>query len=70
MKRNLQTVAGFAASGPLTQGQIRWLLFNAATNGLRDAGAVVHIGRRVYIDVDRFDRWVDTQNNSAPQAAA
>jgi len=65
MSRNLQTVAQFSASGPFTQNQLRWWIFNAATNGLNESGAVVRVQRRIYIDVDRFDGWIERQNGPA-----
>lgn len=67
MQRNLKTVAAFAADTPFTESQVRWWIFNADNNGLGDAGAVVRIGRRVYLDADAFDRWIDAQN---PRKAA
>jgi len=74
MSRNLQSVAQFATSGPFTQNQLRWWIFNAATNGLAESGAIVRVQRRIYIDVDRFDTWIDRQNapriDGSRQAAA
>ena len=68
MNRNLQTVAAFAAAGPFTQNQLRWYIFNASQNGLAEAGALVRVQRRIYIDVDRFETWIDRQQPA--QAAA
>lgn len=68
MKRNLQSVAQFCAESPFTENQARWWIFNAGTNGLADAGAILRIGRRVYIDVDAFDRWLTAQNAQAVAA--
>jgi hypothetical protein len=62
MSRNLRSVAQHAAGGPFTQNQLRWWIFNAASNGLAEAGAVVRVQGRVYIDVDRFDYWIERQN--------
>lgn len=67
MERNLKTVAQFAAESPFTAGQVRWWIFNAGNNGLSEVGAVVRIGRRVYLDVGKFDAWIDAQN---PQRVA
>lgn len=61
MKRPLKTVTAFAEQGPFTEAQIRWWIFNEATNGLRSHGAVLRIGRRVYIDTDAFDSWIESQ---------
>ena len=65
MRRNLKTVPEFAAGGPFSEGQIRWFIFNAPSNGLSAADAVVRVGRRVYVDTDKFDGWIDSQNRSA-----
>lgn len=65
MKRPLKTVTAFAAQGPFTEAQIRWWIFNEATNGLRAHGAVIRIGRRVYIDTDAFDSWIESQQVAA-----
>jgi hypothetical protein len=67
MKRNLKTVAEFAAAGPFSQGQLRWWIFNAANNGL--SHAIVRVQRRIYIDVDKFEAWIDSQNQQTPVAA-
>jgi hypothetical protein len=34
-------------------------------NGLLEAGAIIRIGRRVLIDLDRFDSWVQAQRITA-----
>ena len=65
MKRELKTVTAFAASGPFTEAQLRWWIFNEKINGLADHGAVVRIGRRVYVDVNAFDKWIDSQQVAA-----
>jgi hypothetical protein len=70
MSRNLQSVAQFAASGPFTQNQLRWWIFQSATNGLSESGAIVRVQRRIYLDVDKFDNWIDSQNSQGAQAAA
>jgi hypothetical protein len=63
MKRNLQSVASLTVEGPFTEGQLRWWIFGAATNGLDAANAVVRVGRRVYLDIDRFEEWIEQQND-------
>jgi len=62
MQRTLKSVAQFAANSPFTEAQLRWWIFNEAANGLRDAGAVVRLPRRVYIDEEGFARWITAQN--------
>lgn len=61
MKRDLKTVAAFAANSPFTEAQVRWWIFNEANNDLQAHGAIVRIGRRVYIDTSAFDRWIEAQ---------
>jgi hypothetical protein len=70
MTRNLHTVAAFAAAGPFTQSQLRWWIFTADENGLAKAGAILRVGRRIYIDSDKFESWIDSQNEQATAAAA
>jgi hypothetical protein len=70
MKRNLKSVDEFAASTPFTKGQLRFWLFDRANNGLDAADAVVKVGRRIYIDADAFERWIDSQQRHKPKAAA
>jgi hypothetical protein len=72
MNRNLQPVAKFAAesNGAFTEAQIRWWIHRAADNGLKRATAIIRIGRRVYIDVDAFDRWLSEQNSEPSGVAA
>ena len=67
MSRQLMTVAQLAADPniPLSEPSIRWLIFNARQNGRSEHRAIVRIGRRVYVDRDAFDRWVDAQQQVA-----
>ena len=69
MARTLTTVAAFAAAGPFTQSQLRWWIFMAGENGLDACGAIIRVGRQVYIDTDKFDAWIDSQNQPARAAA-
>jgi hypothetical protein len=36
---------------------LRWIIFNAKTNGLESA--LVRVGSRVYIDTERFNEWLE-----------
>lgn len=65
MTRNLKSVADFAEATPFSESQVRWWIFQAEQNGLRNAGAIIRIGRRVYIDTDAFDRWLTAQQQGA-----
>ena len=56
--RNLRSVRQLAAECPaITEGQLRWWIFNAESNGIDMA--LVRIGGRIYIDVDAFNRWLE-----------
>lgn len=54
----------------LTEQAVRHLIFKATprknskgekipTNGLYECGAIIRLGRKVLIDVARFDEWVE-----------
>jgi hypothetical protein len=60
----LRTVQQLCKEHPVfTPGGIRWLLFHRQQNGLNDAGAVIKLGRKVLIDIDRFFQWIENQNS-------
>jgi hypothetical protein len=40
------------------EGGMRALIFNETTNGLKDAGAIVRVGRKVLINEEVFFAWV------------
>ena len=65
----LRTLKRFAAerqnTGAFSEGALRWQVFNAHRNGLADSGAIVRIGRKVLIDVQRYDAWLDGQRRAA-----
>ena len=69
MNRKLQSVAAFADGSPFTEAQVRWWIFNERTNGMADAGVIKRIGRRVYIDPEAFDAWVEAQQEVREVAA-
>ena len=71
----LYTVEQFATKQvAFTAPALRNLIFKAETrqstkgeipgNGLIECGAIVHIGRKVLIDEDRFFDWVRQQNGA------
>ena len=60
---NLKTVTQFSESNPaFPVGGLRWQIFNEDKNGLKESGAIVRVGRKVLIDVDRYFDWVFSQN--------
>lgn len=55
----LQPVKDFVAERNWpTEGGLRWLIFNAKDNGF--SKCVVRIGRRVLIDTEEFDRFMES----------
>ena len=42
-----------------TESSIRWLIFNACDNGF--AHCVKRAGRKVLIDLDKFEEWLDNE---------
>ncbi len=59
---SLRTVAQLADELPaFDEPAIRRLIFHAKELGL--GYAIVHIGRRVFIDIDAFNRWLDDQRS-------
>ena len=43
----------------ITQGGLRFQIFNADNNGLASFGAIVRMGRKVLIDESRYFEWVE-----------
>ncbi len=61
---SLRTVAQLADELPaFDQPALRRLIFHAETNGL--SAAIVRLGRRVYIDIDDFNQWLDDRRGAA-----
>lgn len=66
MARNLKRVPQFLRERPeFTPGQVRWWIFHEKTNGMARMSVTVRIGRAVWIDVDAFEKWVDSQQERA-----
>jgi len=68
MARKLKTVSAFADSSPFTEAQVRWWIFNEVHNGMAEHGVTVRIGKRVYLDCDKFELWIDAQQTSRREA--
>jgi len=45
----------------LSAPQINWLLRNREHNGLKDAGAVLKVGGKLYLSREKFMQWFYTQ---------
>ena len=61
--RVLLNVKQLAQQQPaLTEGGIRWDLFNREANGLAKSGAIIRRGRRVLIDPERYIEWLSRRS--------
>ena len=59
--RTLFTVRQFTEKHPfISESGLRYHIFNAKTNGLDMAGAIVRLGRRVLIDEQNFFAWIES----------
>ena len=47
----------------ISEGGLRFQIFDAKDNGLEKAGAVVRIGRRVLINEEKYFAWIDFKQN-------
>ncbi|MGE3319095.1 MAG: hypothetical protein AB7I18_07340 [Candidatus Berkiella sp.] len=45
-----------------TESSIRWLIFNEKQNGFSQC--IRRIGKKVLIDLDSFEAWIDEQGGS------
>ena len=60
---NFKTVKQFCHDNPaFSEGGVRWQIFNENTNGLKESGAIVRMGRKVLIDEDKFHEWLVIQD--------
>lgn len=60
--RRLTTVKNLPTAYPdanFTSSSIRWLIYNAKENGF--SSCIVRVGRKVLIDLDDFEAWLDEQ---------
>ena len=67
MRPNLQTVRTLAQQYPdvITEGGLRWEIFQQEANGLKQSGAIIKRGRKILIDTDRYFSWLYGQNDVA-----
>ena len=64
MSKKLKRVAQLSRERGFTEAQCRWWVFQASENGLAAMGAIVRIGRSVWIDEDRFDAWLESKTQA------
>lgn len=61
--KRLATVRQIPALYPaFTEASLRWLIFNEASNQFSQC--VRRIGRKVLIDLDQFELWIDNQGGA------
>lgn len=67
VSQQLRTVKQLAdelkPTGGFTQASLRWLIFNAESNGFDQV--LVRLGRKIYIDRERFAQWIEHQGRRA-----
>lgn len=61
--KNLRTIKQLAeeAKGTgsfLTEGKLRWWVYNSETNGLKVA--IVRVGGRIFFDKEAFNQWLES----------
>jgi hypothetical protein len=60
MSKRVSSVKNFPSIYPdaeFTEAGIRWLIFNKEKNGFHKC--VIKVGKKVLIDLDRFEKWLD-----------
>lgn len=67
--REQLSVAQFAERTCRTEAAVRMLLQRRHDNGMLAAGVVVKLGRRVLIDTEAYQRWLDAQQPQQDRAA-
>jgi len=67
---NIVTVSEFAKRhSAFTEGSLRWMIFNAASNGLNESGAIIRLGRKVLIDEDKFRGYLVNNSSTVNKTA-
>jgi len=54
-------------SNPFTESQIRWWIFQRTQNGFEEV--TVRLGRRIYIDLEALDQWLENHRGDAREKA-
>jgi len=59
------TVQQYVDSHPYhTMASFRWILFNRATNGLSASGAIIKLGKKIIIDVEKAEAWENSKRET------
>ena len=48
-----------------TKSSLRYLIFHARENGLKEMKAILKINGRVLVDADKFFKWVEEKNQES-----
>ena len=67
MSKRVVSVKNFPAVYPdanFTEASVRWLIFNKDKNGFHNC--VIKVGRKILIDIDRFEKWLDDGGDNEP----
>lgn len=66
ISRRLVDLKGFVQANPNLYAfrTIRKLVWRRFRNGLHQAGATVQVGRKIFIDVDKFEEWMQTRTDA------
>ena len=51
----------------ISEGGVRFQIFNQQTNGLEKSGALIRLGRKILIDENKYFEWIDDQQNSGEE---
>lgn len=64
--KKLRTVRQIAESSPaFTEASLRWLIYRSDVNGMDQV--LVRVGRRVLLDTEKFDEWLEGKRQSQPR---
>jgi len=66
---HLKSIKNFTQDNKsFTEGGMRSLIFNEETNGLKESGAILRVGRKILIDEPKFYDWIKAQNEMEVQS--
>ena len=68
---NLETVKTLAKKHPglISEGGLRWEIFNKNSNGLAESRAIIKHGGKVLIDSDLYFYWLSTPRETTKSVA-
>ena len=70
MAKRVCSVKNFPSMYPgaeFTESSIRWLIANKKTNGF--SSCIVRVGKKILIDLDKFEGWLDAGGDNNKTAA-